>query len=432
MGEIIHIHIGQCGVQLGSAFWEQYMVEHGIEPDGSLSATKSFENGENKINKLFYETKEGKYHARSLFVDADSFVIDSIKKGENRQIFNPSNLLCHKEESGGIHSRAHYTSCPKFRDFTLDKLRQLSESYESPQGLILTHSLCGGFGSGFGTWLFERMVVDYSKKSKVSYSMFPSPNLSNLVVEPYNMTLGMMTLLQHTDLSILFDNEALYDICSNQLEKDSPNYADINQMIAQALSISFSSTRFNSSINSNLSEILTNLVPYRRMHFAMPSYSPFGNQTKSQESPLSIEDITNTAFDQESIMLSAKLKVDKYIACCVMYRGKVDPETAVNTVQKLKKLREFQTVDWCPTGFKTGIMYQDPVNSKKPSEVGVLINSTAFSKVFEREALKFDQLYTRRAYVHWFVGEGMESGEFSEAREDFEWIKKDYEELYQF
>jgi len=43
-------------------------------------------------------------------------------------------------------------------------------------------------------------------------------------------------------------------------------------------------------------------------------------------------------------------------------------------------------------------------------------NSTAIREVFTRNTLKFDLMYKKRAYVHWYVGEGMEEGEFTEAR----------------
>jgi tubulin alpha len=36
MREIISIHIGQAGIQVGNSCWELYCLEHGIQPDGLM------------------------------------------------------------------------------------------------------------------------------------------------------------------------------------------------------------------------------------------------------------------------------------------------------------------------------------------------------------------------------------------------------------
>ncbi|CAE7376039.1 unnamed protein product [Symbiodinium natans] len=437
MREAICIHIGQGGVQIGNACWELFCLEHGIQPDGQMPSDKTIGGGDDAFNTFFSETGAGKHVPRCVMVDLEPTVVDEVRTGTYRQLFHPEQLISGKEDAANNFARGHYTIGKEIVDLVLDRIRKLADNCTGLQGFCVYNACGGGTGSGLGCLMLERLSVDYGKKSKISFTVWCCPQVATAVVEPYNTVLCVHSLLEHTDVTIMYDNEALYDICRRNLDIERPTYTNLNRLIAQIISSLTASLRFDGALNVDITEFQTNLVPYPRIHFMLTSYAPVISAEKAYHEQLSVAEITMSVFEPASMMVKCDPRHGKYMACCMMYRGDVVPKDVNAAVATIKTKRTIQFVDWCPTGFKCGINYQPPTVvpggdlAKVMRACCMISNSTAIAEVFSRIDHKFDLMYSqlalKRAFVHHYVGEGMEEGEFSEAREDLAALEKDYE-----
>ncbi|TIB07010.1 hypothetical protein E3P89_04075 [Wallemia ichthyophaga] len=428
--DALESHVGQAGVQIG----ELYTVEHGLSPDGRLMPDSPSANDDG-FSTFFSETGSGKHVPRSIYVDLEPNVVDEVRTGPYRSLFHPETLVTGKEDAANNYARGHYTVGKELVDSVLDRVRRLADNCSGLQGFFVFHSFGGGTGSGFGALLLERLSLDYGKKSKLEFSVYPSPKMSTSVVEPYNSVLTTHTTLEHSDCSFMVDNEAIYDICRNRLGIQSPSYTNLNRLIAQVVSSVTASLRFDGSLNVDLNEFQTNLVPFPRIHFPLASYAPIISAEKATHEQNSVSEMTFSCFDPGNQMVKCDPRQGKYMACCLLYRGDVVPKDANASVATIKTKRTIQFVDWCPTGFKLGICNEAPALvpggdlAKVSRSLCMLSNTTAIANAWARLDHKFDLLYSKRAFVHWYVGEGMEEGEFSEAREDLAALEKDYEEV---
>jgi len=435
MRECISIHVGQAGCQIGNACWELYCLEHGIQPDGTMPSDKTVGGGDDSFNTFFAETGTGKHVPRAVFVDLEPTVVDEVRLGTYRQLFHPEQLITGKEDAANNYARGHYTVGKELVDLVLDRLRKLTEQCTGLQGFLVFHSFGGGTGSGFTSLLMERLSVDYGKKSKLEFAVYPAPQVSTAVVEPYNSILTTHTTLEHSDCAFMVDNEAIYDICRRNMDIEMPTYTNLNRLIGQIVSSITASLRFDGALNVDLTEFQTNLVPYPRIHFPLVTYAPIISAEKAYHEQLSVGEITNACFEPANQMVKCDPRHGKYMACCMLYRGDVVPKDVNTAIATIKTKRTIQFVDWCPTGFKVGINYQPPTVvpggdlAKVQRAVCMLSNTTAIAEAWARLDHKFDLMYAKRAFVHWYVGEGMEEGEFSEAREDMAALEKDYEEV---
>ena len=222
------------------------------------------------------------------------------------------------------------------------------------QGFLIFHSFGGGTGSGFASLLMERLSVDYGKKSKLEFAIYPAPQVSTAVVEPYNSILTTHTTLEHSDCAFMVDNEAIYDICRRNLDIERPTYTNLNRLIGQIVSSITASLRFDGALNVDLTEFQTNLVPYPRIHFPLATYAPVISAEKAYHEQLSVAEITNACFEPANQMVKCDPRHGKYMACCMLYRGDVVPKDVNAAIATIKTKRTIQFVDWCPTGFKVG------------------------------------------------------------------------------
>ncbi|OSX60103.1 hypothetical protein POSPLADRAFT_1074916 [Postia placenta MAD-698-R-SB12] len=433
MREVISLHIGQAGVQIGNACWELYTLEHGMSPDGRL--VDDGHKLDSDPSTFFSETGSGKYVPRSLYVDLEPGAIDEIKTTKFRSLFHPETMICGKEDAANNYARGHYTIGREFIDPVMDKIRRLSENCSGLQGFFAFHSFGGGTGSGFGALLLERLSADYGKKSKLQFAIYPAPQLSSAIVEPYNAVLTTHATLEYCDCSFLVDNEAIYDICKQRIGVSQPGFTNLNRLIAQVVSSVTASLRFGGSLNVDLAEFQTNLVPFPRIHFPVASYAPLISAEKAHHEQNSVAEMTFACFEPGNQMVKCAPQDGKYMACAMLYRGDVVPKDCQSALGVVKTKKTIQFVDWCKTAFKLGICREPAVAvpggdlARTTRSLCMLSNTTAIGAAWSRLDYKFDLMYAKRAFIHWYVGEGMEEGEFTEAREDLASLEKDYEEV---
>eukprot|EP00527_Entomoneis_sp_CCMP2396_P000571 CAMPEP_0198150190 /NCGR_PEP_ID=MMETSP1443-20131203/49928_1 /TAXON_ID=186043 /ORGANISM="Entomoneis sp., Strain CCMP2396" /LENGTH=413 /DNA_ID=CAMNT_0043815437 /DNA_START=191 /DNA_END=1432 /DNA_ORIENTATION=- len=386
-------------------------------------------------NTFFSETPAGKHVPRALFVDLEPSVCDEVRTGEYKALYHPGQVITGTEDAANNYARGHYTVGKELIDQVMDRVRKLSDQCAGLQGFLVFHATGGGTGSGFGSLFLERLSVDYGRKTKLSFAISPSPKISTAVVEPYNSVLSTHSLLEHTDCTMLFDNEALYEVASKKLGIPAPSYPHLNRVIAQVISSLTASLRFDGALNVDVTEFPTNLVPYPRLHMLVTAYAPLVSTEKAAHENFSLGEITADVFEPHNMLTKCDPRHGKYMSACLLYRGDCTPSSVNKAVGIVKNKRTIQFVDWCPGGFKCGINYQKPHHIKGGQladldrAVCMVANTTAIAESLSHIDHKFDLMYAKRAFVHWYVGEGMEEGEFSEAREDLAALEKDYEEV---
>ncbi|RWV98116.1 hypothetical protein GW17_00039057 [Ensete ventricosum] len=246
MREILHVQGGQCGNQIGAKFWEVICDEHGIDGTGKYTGDSDLQL--ERINVYYNEASGGRYVPRAVLMDLEPGTMDSVRSGPIGQIFRPDNFVFGQSGAGNNWAKGHYTEGAELIDSVLDVVRKEAENCDCLQGNPLSfillskaipfkhrqsfqvcHSLGGGTGSGMGTLLISKIREEYPDRMMLTFSVFPSPKVSDTVVEPYNATLSVHQLVENADECMVLDNEALYDICFRTLKLANPTCERVSE-----------------------------------------------------------------------------------------------------------------------------------------------------------------------------------------------------------
>jgi len=466
--ECICVHIGQAGCQVGEKVWELFCEEHKIGPDGKaadysagLIDTDPEREGdeEHAYESFFNETSGNQFVPRAVFIDTDPASKDCLRASQFKSLFHPDCMVTYKRSCMGVFSEG-FTMGREYMmvENTMNTIDKAVDLCENLQGFFVMHAVGGGCGSGLACALLHEMRARYAKQSIFQPLIYPSQNMANSIVEPYNCLLATHQIHQGKtcDLTMLMDNEQAYKVAMKNLKIPNPTFCHLNKIIAQIISGTTTSLRFPCLLNASLQEVVTNLVPDSRYRYASVSFAPMRSKKHAQHESLSVDAIVKELFEEYNAMCDIReTKTNRYLAACIMLRGKelvendegkkvLGPIQVTRAMKSVTAMRESSAsshrspvkfLPWVQGGFKVGVVAEPPTAVKdfemaKTDRSGCMIaNTTAIRQVFVRQYIRFLKLSYRKAYFDQFIACGLEPSEFSDAQDTMREIIDSYEEL---
>lgn len=442
MREIVSIQVGNCGNKVGEKvswssvpkfsfdisrfrqFWETISDEHNINRCGHFYGNNILPF--QRLNVYYEKGPREIYVPRSVLCDLEPSTINQIRCSCIGRLFNPDCFVTGKSGAGNNWARGHYTEGAELIDCVLDVTRRQVENCDCLQGFQMVHSIGGGSGSGMGSLLLKKLKEEYPDRIINTFSVIPSPKVSETVVEPYNAILSLNEMICNTDEAVCIDNEALLDICHSTLKLCHPTLSDLNHLVAMTMAGVTACFRFPGQLNTDLRKLMTNMCPYPRLHFFIPGYAPLTSRSSQAYRNLTASDLVQQIFDPRNQMAAFDSCEGRYLTCAAIFRGLVSSKEIDEQMMMVMEKNPDSFVNWVPNNIKTAICDIPPRNVKLSATF--LSNTTAIQFLFQRLMTQFQSMFQKKAYVHWYTGEGMEESEFTAAEEGIQSLIDEYNE----
>ncbi len=379
-----------------------------------------------RLDVFFSEVSNSKYVPRAVAVDLEPGTIDNLRSGTLGSLFRPDNLISGDAGAGNLWAKGFYTEGAELVEQVMDAIRRETEQCDSLQGFQMTHSLGGGTGSGLGTLLLSNVQEEYPDRMLSTYSILPSQKVSDTVTEPYNTVLSMNQLINCSDATFCLDNEALYNISMNTLKIKTPSINDLNHLISLAMSGVTTSLRFPGQLNGDLRKMAVNLVPFPRLHFFGIGCAPLFDANAKQFQISSASELVAQLFRANNLMVDANPYNGRYLSISTNFRGKLSMKEVEDSIYKARNKFSPYFVEWIPNNIQTTLCNTPPEGLD--SSATFIANTTAIQEVFTRTNSQFSVMFKRKAYLHYYTGEGMEEMEFTEAESNLQDLVSEYQQ----
>ncbi|XP_068972999.1 tubulin beta-1 chain-like isoform X1 [Bombus flavifrons] len=422
MREIVHVQIGQCGNNVGAKFWEVISDEHGLNMDGMFQGDSELQL--QRMN-VYFKTNEkdaeriklflgGRFVPRAILVDLDPGSLDSVMSGLCGKLFKPDNFATGEAGAANNWAKGYYTEGAELADIALDLIRTEAEACDLMQGIQIVHSLGGGTGGGMTALLMTKLKEEYPERILKTYSVIPSPVMSDVVVEPYNAILTLGKLIEYTDQTFCIDNRALHHICMRVLKIITPTFSDANHLVSSYMSGITACFRFPGQLNTDLRKLLINLVPFPRLHFFVPAYAPLLSRSAAPYTVLSVPELTQQLFNANSMFVCCDPRQAKFLTVAAIFRGRMSTKLVDEQMLNIRNRNSPYFIEWIPNNVQTAMC--DIAPRGLAMNASMVSNTTAIQEPFKRLVDAFDGMMKKRAYLHWYTAEGMDETEFSDSR----------------
>ncbi|KAI3745914.1 hypothetical protein L6452_08326 [Arctium lappa] len=206
----------------------------------------------------------------------------------------------------------------------------------------------------------------------------------------------------------------------------SPSFGDLNHLISTTMSGVTCCLRFPGQLNSDLRKLAVNLVPFPRLHFFMVGFAPLVSRYSHQYASVGVPELTQQMWDSKNMMCAADPRHGRYLTTFAMFRGKVSTKEVDEQMMNIQNKNSSYFVEWIPHNVQSSVCDVPPTGMKMASTF--IGNSTSITEMFRRVSDQFTTMYRRKAFLHWYTGEGMDEMEFTEAESNMNDLVAEYQQ----